>query len=128
MKTQLPEIFDENELEVLNRVQANCFRTSIYSDPRDSFLNLAGEIGEFCGKISKAYRDYSGLRFDDNGIVALGNMTVDSIKHELGDIFWQMCDALTWLEFDLADIVRMNQIKLRSRAERKQIGGAGDVR
>ena len=55
-------------------------------------------------------------------------MTVDSIKHELGDIFWQMCDALTWLEFDLADIVRMNQIKLRSRAERKQIGGAGDVR
>jgi NTP pyrophosphatase (non-canonical NTP hydrolase) len=77
-------------------------------------LGLAGEAGEYAGKISKYIRD--------------GELDDKAAAKELSDILWFVAVAASELGYDLTEIVAMNVDKLNSRKERGTIGGSGDSR
>lgn len=101
-----------------NLYQEKAHETAIY--PKAAALQylstgLAGEVGEFCSKVAKAYRKDAPLA------------TADAAA-ELGDILWFVAELAGWLGYDLADIATDNLNKLRSRQERGQLQGNGDNR
>ncbi len=77
-------------------------------------LGLASEAGEFAGKVKKLIRDG---KFDEK-----------SAMKELGDVLWYVAMSARKLGYSLEDVARVNNLKLRSRAERGEIGGNGDER
>lgn len=78
-------------------------------------LGLAGEAGEFAGKVAKHYRDQT--RLDDE----------DLIK-ELGDMLWFVSQMADYLGYDLSEVAERNLKKLADRKDRGVIGGSGDNR
>lgn len=101
-----------------NDYQKEAKSTAIYSDEvalRYLSLGIAGEAGEFAGKIAKHYRD--GTRLND----------VDLAK-ELGDILWFVALLADYLGYDMSEIARMNINKLKDRQKRNVLGGSGDNR
>lgn len=76
-------------------------------------LGLAGEVGEFCNKLKKHYRD---------GIDIVG------IDKELGDILWYLAQCATDFGFDLSTIAETNLQRLADRKARGVIHGSGDNR
>ena len=102
--------------------QAEAEKTAIYpEDVRIIYpsLGLAGEAGEVCNKVKKAYRDKYGL-FSDSDIAELSK--------EIGDILWYIAALASDLELDLNTIAKENLEKLRDRQERNVLGGSGDNR
>lgn len=77
-------------------------------------LGLAGEAGEVAEKIKKSIRD--------------GNLDVEGLKKELGDVLWYIAAIANDIEFDLNEIAQMNLDKLESRKNRGVLGGSGDNR
>lgn len=91
--------------------------TAIYPDHRALeyvALGLASEAGEFAGKVKKLIRD--------------GNVDVDDMVAELGDVMWYLTRAAAELEVHLSDVAKMNVEKLEDRKARDKIKGSGDVR
>jgi NTP pyrophosphatase (non-canonical NTP hydrolase) len=106
----------------LDDYQAAARRTAIYDDPfRVVYpaLGLASEAGEVCGKVKKVLRDQAG-DFDKAPLAAL--------EDELGDVLWYVAMLAADLGLSLDEIAARNLDKLRSRAERAQLGGSGDRR
>jgi NTP pyrophosphatase (non-canonical NTP hydrolase) len=79
-------------------------------------LNLAGEVGEFLGKVAKAIRDGKQLDFRYE------------VMKEAGDILWQLNEACKDLDFTLEQAAQLNVDKLTSRARRNALNGSGDNR
>lgn len=77
-------------------------------------LGLAGETGEVAEKIKKSIRD--------------GNLDVEGLKKELGDVLWYIAAIANDMGFDLSEIAQMNLDKLESRKNRGVLGGSGDNR
>lgn len=78
-------------------------------------LGLAGEVGEFCNKLKKVWRD--GTELDIVGA-----------KKELGDCLWYLAEISTLLGLSMEEIAADNIAKLRSRQARNVLGGSGDMR
>ena len=82
-------------------------------------MGISGEAGEVLEKWKKivAYRE--------------GKVTAEDlaeISKELGDVLWYIAVFAHSLGLSLDDIVKLNGEKLRSRAARNVIKGAGDNR
>ena len=82
-------------------------------------IGLSGEVGEFMNKIKKVFRDDEGK---------LTHSRKEELVGELGDVLWYVAQIATDLDLDLSDVAEGNISKLKSRQERGQIGGSGDVR
>lgn len=77
---------------------------------------LAGEVGEFYGKVAKAIRDGQPEGFQE------------SLAKELGDILWGIAAISKDLGYSLEAIGQMNIDKLQSRSDRGKLEGSGDDR
>ena len=77
-------------------------------------LGLASEAGEVAGKVKKAWRD--------------GNLDIEAIEAELGDVLWYAAAVATELDATLDYIATKNLEKLASRKARGVLGGNGDNR
>lgn len=97
-------------------------------------LNLVGEVGELASKVAKDVRKGNGNIYDNE--LWIGCHRTESerearemeLKHEAGDILWQLsglCHAMGW---ELEDVARCNLEKLASRKQRGVIDGEGDNR
>lgn len=73
-----------------------------------------GEVGELQNKLKKLLRD--------------GNLDVDAISKELGDIFWYWNRCCIELELSPIDVIQQNIMKLKDRKQRGVIQGSGDDR
>jgi NTP pyrophosphatase (non-canonical NTP hydrolase) len=102
----------------LNDYQSQTNTTAIY--PKAKALEylttgLAGEVGELCSKVAKAYRKDAPL--DKSGCAS-----------EIGDILWFLAQLADVLHYNLADIASDNLSKLRDRKDRGVLQGNGDNR
>ena len=77
-------------------------------------LGLAGETGEVCEKIKKEFRD--------------GELDVEGLKLELGDVLWYLARVAAEYGFSLGDVAMSNVEKLEGRRERGTLQGSGDKR
>lgn len=106
------------DMNDFDHYQAKAKGTAIYAErvalPYLS-LGLAGEAGEFAGKIAKHYRDQT--RLDDEDLVK-----------ELGDMLWFVSQMADYLGYDLSEVADRNLKKLADRKDRGVIGGSGDNR
>lgn len=82
-------------------------------------LGLASEAGEVAGKIKKVLRDGDG---------EVSAAAREGIRDELGDVLWYVAVLAGDLGLSLEDVARGNLDKLRSRQERRTLGGSGDRR
>ena len=100
----------------LNEYQLRAAETLLPTSDNLNYLalGLASEAGEFAGKAKKFIRDGE---FDDKAAMK-----------ELGDVLWYVAMAARKLGYTLDDVARVNNLKLRSRAERGELGGNGDDR
>jgi NTP pyrophosphatase (non-canonical NTP hydrolase) len=78
---------------------------------------LAGEAGEVCEKIGKAYRDNQGVIQDE-----------DAFMKELGDVLFYIVRLSHSRGKTLNDVVKLNMAKLRDRKARGTLHGSGDNR
>jgi len=81
-------------------------------------LGMMGEIGEYCNKYKKIFRDHGGVMDKRQMEFAL----------ELGDIGWYFERLCKSQGYGLSEIFEMNMAKLKSRDKRDKIGGSGDDR
>lgn len=105
--------------------QQETAKTAIY--PSDSpiqalsyvTMGLVGEAGEIANKVKKIIRD-------NDGVITEGHR--DDIAAELGDVLWYVSQLATELDTFLSIVAEHNIIKLRGRAQRGVLQGAGDNR
>lgn len=102
------------------------------------FFGLVEEVGELAGKISKAIRkgkigvgEIDGK--EGNEIYATcsekeWNEFEDALRKEAGDVAWMLAGLCKVMDWDLESVCLENLEKLRDRAERGKIDGAGDNR
>lgn len=107
----------------LNEYQQAAARTAAYPNRGDNLiypvLGLASEAGEVAGKLKKVIRDADGR---------LSPEQRERLLAEVGDVLWYVAAVCTELDASLEAVARANLEKLASRAERRVIGGDGDVR
>lgn len=77
-------------------------------------LGLAGEVGEFCNKVKKIYRDDDGLVTHERSA---------QLHEELGGILWYVAQCCTELGFSLDDVADSNLALLKKRAAKGTIHG-----
>jgi NTP pyrophosphatase (non-canonical NTP hydrolase) len=77
-------------------------------------LGLNGESGEVAELVKRVYRD--------------GNYNVDSLKKELGDVFWYLSRIATWAGLSMQDVIDTNVAKITDRHERGVGHGSGGDR
>lgn len=85
-------------------------KTAIYpnhgNNPIYPTLGLAGEAGEVANVVKKMWREHEGeIDAEHRKMIA----------DELGDVLWYMAQLATELHVSLADIVRLNLAKIRTR-------------
>lgn len=106
----------------LDAYQQTAISTAIYPHDRDiTYLSLAlcGEAGELADKVKKVIRDKNGQFFSPD-IRALGL--------ELGDVLYYAAVLAKALGYNLSDIARLNNDKIKGRLERGTLHGEGDER
>jgi NTP pyrophosphatase (non-canonical NTP hydrolase) len=74
-------------------------------------LGLAGEVGEFCGELSKIKRDREGI---------ITQTDRDYFIEELGDILWFVAATAQELDVDLNEVAVLNLNKLCLREEARK--------
>ena len=77
-------------------------------------LGLTSEAGEVAGKVKKLVRD--------------GEMSVEDLAKELGDVVWYVAQLCTELDLYFSEVMGLNVEKLSDRLVRGKIGGSGDNR
>ena len=97
---------------------AEFVESMIITDNKDRLientLGLVGEAGEVAEKIKKVVRD--------------GNVNLDAIQKELGDVIFYWYALHGALKLDPAWTIEVNREKLSARKERGTIQGSGDNR
>ncbi len=81
-------------------------------------LGLVGELGEYCNKYKKIFRDKGGIMKKRDIDVGL----------ELGDVAWYLERLCNEQGFSMEEIYKMNREKLEKRKANKTIQGDGDDR
>ena len=112
-----------NELPLVSsldayQAQALTMRKGMEHDEHDAdylTLQLCSEAGEVGAKLAKYYRDG-------------GQLPLEAMKKELGDVLWYVAVLASWLGVRLSDIANGNLNKLADRKARGVLGGSGDDR
>ena len=105
-----------------NEYQERALSTAVYPENMAvpyCVMKLAGECGELCEKVAKAYRDDNG-RFSPARIFA--------IQKEHGDILWYLANIAELFGFTMEDSAKANIAKLADRKARGVLQGNGDDR
>jgi len=95
--------------------------TAIYPKANEEkylLYGLTAELGEFMGKLAKAYR----------GDKVMGDEDIEGLKKELGDIMWFAVRIAGMYGWKMSDVLESNVAKLNSRKERNTLKGNGDNR
>ena len=79
-------------------------------------LALAGESGEVANKWKKILRDKGGEISEEDKM---------DMADELGDVLWYLTATASVLGFSLAEIIEMNQEKLRQRYGQAKLSERG---
>lgn len=79
-------------------------------------LALAGEVGEVCEKVKKAYRETDG------------KVDQKELAKELGDVLFYLVKLGHLVDHDSSEIVKASIEKLRDRKLRGKMHGNGDNR
>lgn len=113
------------EINAFKAYQRAARETAIYSYNANHLkvlypaLGLGGEADEVLNKVKKIYRDEAGV---------VSEARRADLKDELGDVLWYIA-SLAWdLDIPLEEIAEGNLKKLRDRAEKRKLQGAGDNR
>jgi len=112
----------DEQWDDFNEYQEIAHSTAIYPKKYGlhySALALAGEAGEYAGKVSKVYRDHDGILTEEMH---------DKLVDELCDVAWTLAEAATVLGVPLSKVIRRNVKKLADRKARGVLGGSGDNR
>lgn len=117
----------EKEL-TLNEYQRMAMTTCLPSCKNDMYmlLGLVEEVGELCGKVSKAIRKEQ-MSVDENDLSFRGptfdedNANKSQIKSELGDILWFVAGLSRRFNWSLESIGNDNLKKLEKRKEQGTI-------
>lgn len=97
-------------------------------------LNLAAEVGEIAGKVSKYIRKgQASIEDNDLRLYAQGDDNAawdreSDLRKEAGDVLWQLAGLCSVMGWDLEDIARQNLDKLSDRKRRGVIASQGDNR
>lgn len=103
----------------LNQYQEQAMTTCLPSSANDCYmlLMIAEEIGELCGKVSKAIRKKQ-IVINDNELYAIGSEDNDiknQLKGELGDILWGVAGFSDVMKWTLEEVAQYNLDKLANR-------------
>lgn len=95
-------------------------------------LGLTEEVGELCGKVSKAVRK-GQVTIEGNALWSHMEDDAyqeweDAVVKEGGDVLWMLSGLFAVLGVDLDLVASENLRKLASRRQRGVIDGAGDNR
>ena len=124
----------------LNEYQRRAITTCLPESDNLMYMswNLAGEVGELCGKLAKAMRKGElyvfTLPLDKNGKhlhshdLRSRDEKIEELKKECGDVMWQISGLCSVLGFSLEDVCQQNLEKLANRKQRGVIDGEGDNR
>lgn len=104
--------------------QMKAITFALYKSPVYPAIGLAGEAGEFAGKVSKLLRKSSS----PNPWGSLTPEEHDALVDELGDVLWMVAACATHLNLSLGEVAVRNLKKLADRADRGVIEGSGDKR
>ena len=113
----------------LNYYQQQAMTTCLPSSANSMYmlLMIAEEIGELCGKVSKAIRKKQ-IVINDNELYAIGsedfNPTNDiknQLKGELGDILWGVAGLSDVMKWTLEEVAQYNLDKLAARKQSNTI-------
>ena len=97
-------------------------------------LNLAAEVGEIAGKVSKYIRkgqacfDGNDLRLYSQGDDDAAWNRESDLRKEAGDVLWQLAGLCTVMGWGLEDVAREHLSKLSDRKQRGVIASEGDNR
>ena len=86
--------------------------------PEIYVLGLCSEAGEVADKFKKIIRDKDGKY----------EVRDENVLHELGDVLWYIVRTGSYFGYSFEEIMFANHEKVKSRWERKKIGGSGDNR
>ena len=100
---------------------------AVYQSPVYPALGLAGESGEFLGKLSKIARVKDTDSFP-NLWECLDDTKRKELIDELGDVLWMVAACAAELSVTLDEVACINLAKLSDRANRGVICGSGDKR
>jgi NTP pyrophosphatase (non-canonical NTP hydrolase) len=107
----------------LNDYQVAARRTAIYPNKGSNLnypaLGLAGEVGEYCNKLKKVYRDDDGVLTEEKR---------QALIRELGDCLWYIAASASELNVVLSEVAYLNLMELRNRSEKGKLHGTGDDR
>lgn len=119
----------------LNDYQEKAMTTCMESCNNFAYMSygLAGEVGEFMGKVGKYIRkekvkiDNNDLIVDDDSMSAsLSKDESYALLAEIGDCLWFVAGVCKTLGWKLDDIAQMNLDKLAARKKAGTIDGSGD--
>lgn len=106
----------------LNEYQQRAMTTCLPSCENDCYMlfGLVEEVGELCGKVSKAIRREQIVINDCNINVPHREQEAElntNIKSELGDVLWMLAGFCRTMGWSLEDVARANLEKLAKRKE-----------
>jgi len=111
----------------MDRYYTEAMKFAVYQSSIYPALGLAGEAGEFLGKLSKIARINDTDSFPTVW-ECLQKPQRDELIDELGDVLWMLCACATELDTTLNEVACRNLAKLTDRANRGVICGSGDKR
>ena len=119
----------------LNEYQKRAMSTCMESSNNFAYMSygLAGEVGEFMGKIGKYIRK-GKVKIDNNDLIVgntetdflLSKDEADALIAEIGDCLWFVSGLCTTLGWSLEEIGQKNLDKLAARKAAGTIDGNGD--
>lgn len=119
----------------LNEYQKRAMSTCMESSNNFAYMSygLAGEVGEFMGKIGKYIRK-GKVKIDNNDLIVCNTETdfllskdeADALIAEIGDCLWFVSGLCTTLGWSLEEIGQKNLDKLAARKAAGTIDGNGD--
>lgn len=119
----------------LDEYQKKAMTTCVPSSENACYMlfGLTEEVGELCGKVSKAIRK-EWVSVENNHIQRIigDSGTIDEfreqIKAEAGDVLWMLAGLCQQFGWSLEEVAQYNLDKLASRQKRGVIIGNGDNR
>lgn len=117
---------ERNGAMTLNYYQQQAMETCLPSSANDCYMlfGLVEEVGELCGKVSKAIRKKQ-IFTDDNEIWFYGEDIkkefYEQIKSEISDILWFVAGLCRQFGWTLEDVAQYNLDKLAARKQSNTI-------
>jgi NTP pyrophosphatase (non-canonical NTP hydrolase) len=111
----------------INRNSVEAMKFAVYQSSIYPALGLAGEAGEFLGKLSKLART-KDIEFQQTGRECRTHQQHKELVDELGDVLCMVAACADELGVTLDEVASINLAKLSDRANRGVICGSGDKR